>query len=111
MDQQEYEYWKSVTASSEHGWRFDHILHLNHNTYLWYKGGIEEGSYIMVSDDGHAEIGNYKMALPCITDAEFTTVHRNMVADTNDKAVAIVLEKMGLAFLINWLFDEPVYAS
>jgi len=100
MNANEYEAWRQVTLSSIANWVLDEIQLHNRGTYFFYKGG-EDGNYIEVRKDGTATIGTYEGAIPHIGEAVFQVVHTNKVAETADAALAVIVQKMGLDFLLN----------
>lgn len=57
MNQKEYDYWKTVTASSEHLWVEDAITRLNDRGLLYYTGG-EAGIFMRITPDGMFRIGH-----------------------------------------------------
>lgn len=102
MDKNEYAGWMRLTKASEHKWVHDTVMFHNHGIHLFYKGGTD-GIYIQIMPDGTASIGNYAMAIPHIGDAMFTVKHSKKLAEDADTALGIVLERMGLQFLLDFI--------
>lgn len=101
MDKREYENWQKLTERSKTQWVLDEVMRLN-GTVLFYKGG-SDGVFIMIEKDGTASIGEYKWAIPHIGEAVFETKHSKKF-ESQDAASKVVLEKLGVGFLLNWLF-------
>jgi len=100
MTKEEYENWKKVTALSVGNWMLDQITLTNQKTYLFYKGG-ESGTYIEIKPSGETTVGFYEGALPHIGEALFMHRHSKMLAGSAEEALRIVVEKMGIPFLMN----------
>ena len=100
MTKQEYEAWRKETEDSRFHWQTDPIMEANTGTLLFYKGG-ENGSFIEVTKDGKATIGNYAGAVPHIGEALFTPKHVRQFTDQNT-ALARLIERMGIPFLLDF---------
>jgi hypothetical protein len=102
MTQIEYDNWKKTTDKSKTVWMMDEITFRNRNEYLFYKGGVD-GTYISIEKNGMTEIGYYKGALPHIGEAMFETKHNKKLGANNSEALTVVMEKLGIPFLMNFI--------
>ena len=102
MNKQEFADWKAHTEASKAHWQLDEIQLHNHNRYLFYIGGCENGRFITIEADGETAIGNYSGALPCITDALFIEKHTRKF-DTQEIALTKIMECLGTKFLLDFM--------
>lgn len=63
MIQEEFDYWREITAGSSCRWQEDTIAILNGQDALYYMGG-ESGAFIRISPEGMLQMGTYKKAIP-----------------------------------------------
>lgn len=99
MTTQEFNNWKKETEGSKHHWQVDEVTKRNRGVLLIYIGG-ENGKYIEVTPDGQATVGKYEGAVPHIGEALFVPLHARKFA-SQDQAMAALIEKAGLAFLLD----------
>lgn len=62
MIQEEFDYWREITARSSCRWQEDTITILNGRDALYYMGG-ESGAFIRISPEGMLQMGTYKEAI------------------------------------------------
>lgn len=106
MDQKEWEHWQAVTATSDHKWVEDKIVHLNGRGAMYYTGG-EDGIYMRISNDGTLELGTYKGALPHIGKAFFDVKGQKKYSDFNE-AFQMVCEIGGKKFLMDMFSTDQI---
>ena len=110
MTKDEFNAWMKLTKFSEKKWVLDEIRWANDGELLWYKGGVD-GTYIWITPNAYVEgkpnstiaIGEYKGAIPHIMEAEFTPKHSGERFGDVNAASKYVLERLGVAFLLEWL--------
>lgn len=102
MTKIEFDEWMEITGFSERRWMFDDVTYRNRGEMLWYKGGVD-GVYIDVQSNGTVSVGEYAGAIPHIGEALFQPKHSQKVADNANEASLIVLERLGVGFLLSWL--------
>jgi len=102
MTQVEYDRWKMETSKSQFSWVMDQTTFHNRGDLLFFRGG-EDGTYINISIDGFVSVGYYEGALPHIGEAMFIKKHGKQLADDQDKALARVVETMGMPFLMDFI--------
>jgi len=102
MTQKEYDQWKRETAKSRSSWTMDQVSFHNRGDLLFFRGG-EDGTYIEIRKDGFVSVGYYEGAIPHIGEAIFLKKHGKQLADDRDKALARVVETMGMPFLLDFI--------
>jgi len=102
MTKEEYAAWQKETIRSKNNWLLDEITLRNKGEYLFYKGG-ESGTYINIKKDGISSVGYYENAIPHIGEAPFHQKHIKKLEDSAEEALKIVVEKMGIPFLMNFV--------
>ena len=110
MTRDEFQAWMELTKFSEKKWVLDDIRWENDGELLWYKGGVD-GIYIWITPNAYIEgepnstisVGEYKGAFPHIMEAEFTPKHSAEKYGDVNTAAKFVLERLGVAFLLEWL--------
>jgi hypothetical protein len=111
MNKEEFKSWSDRTKLSERGWQSDDI----HNgqkgrDLLLYKGG-SSGTYIRVTQDGTAEVGEYSDAVPHIGEAMFLKKHSNKLSSNLDDAFGRLCERLGIGFLLELTQGKAVYGG
>jgi hypothetical protein len=106
MNQKEFEYWQSVTASSAHSWVEDRITSLNGAGALFYIGG-ENGRYMRLSTDGKLTVGTYEDAFPHIGEALFKQKTEHQF-DSFDEALKAAFQLGGTKFLTDIFSSDMI---
>ena len=97
-----FEAWKIETESSKLLWVMDQVTFHNRVDLLFFRGGTD-GTYIEISKGGFVSIGYYEGAIPHIGEAMFIKKHGKQLAGDQDKALARVVETLGLPFLLDFI--------
>lgn len=106
MNQKEYDYWKTVTASSEHLWVEDAITRLNDRGLLYYTGG-EAGIFMRITPNGMFRIGTYESALPHIGEAVLTVKAEKNCSNINE-AFQLACQLGGMKFLRDMFSNDQI---
>lgn len=72
MTKDEFQGWLAETKSNRNGWRRDECQIHNRHLVLWaYCGGVEQGNWVEITQNGGVSLGTYKDAFPHVGEAVF----------------------------------------